>query len=763
MPRVSNGLSLVALATSIAFAGTSPVWAQAAASPPVETAEPAVVDIVVTAQRRAERVNDIPMTISAFSGQQLARMGVTQPEDLAKVVPGLVYTKSSYGSPVYTLRGVGFYDYSLAATPAVTVYVDEVPLPFSRMASFAGLDVARVEVLKGPQGTLYGVNSTGGAVNFIAEAPSRDFHVGGTLSYGRFNEIELKSYVGGPISSSLLARLSLSYQRADDWQRSYTRRDSNGRKNVKQARLLLNWAPTDRLTMVLNANGGNDKSDAQAGQFQGISPIQPTNTTVLTRFPALYNYPIAPDNARAADFDIGRSLRINNRQWQVALTGKYDLTDDIQFTSISSFVKFIEDQPIEADGTPFLNTGGTLAGNIKSFYQELRLQGTLVGGLNWIVGGNYEHDRMVELQNAILTQSSIGSYSINQSDQKNTSKAVYGRVEYAFAGGLSVFGGVRYTDQSRTFAGCTRAGDQATATRYTTLQGLPIAIGACATKLADGTLGVFRTRLAENNVSWTAGARYKINADTMLYATISRGYKGGSFPIVGALTPVSYRPVRQENILAYEAGYKVALADRVVQLNGAAFYYDYTNKQVCGKFIDPVSGFAAGALTTVPKSEVYGAEAQLTIRPSRALTLGVEGTYTKAKIKGSFVNFDFFGRLANFGGQPLPFSPKWSLVSHINYETDINADWKLVAGANARYQSRANAALGNLPQADIKSYATLDLRLGVAKQDDRLGISIYGRNVTNTYYWTNVNAVIDTITRYSAMPATYGVMLGYRY
>ena len=788
MAVFGNRPSLQALAVALAFAGGGAAQSHDAQVPNSSAAEAATQstdpaapsrdairqqpqkdanilpgDIVVTAQKRAERVNEIPMTISAFSGEQLAKMGVTQPEDLAKVVPSLVYTKSSYGAPVYTLRGVGFYDYSLAATPAVALYVDEVPLPFSRMGSFAGLDVSRVEVLKGPQGTLYGVNSTGGAINFIANQPTPDLHAGADISFARFNDVLARGYVSGPLSSTLSARLSASFERADDWQYSYTRSATNGSKNILQARLLLEWRPTNRFTLVLNGNGGYDRSESQAGQFEGISPILPTNTTVKTRFPDLYNYRIAPRNARAADFDIGRSLKINNRQWQAAATAKYDASDAVQFTSITSIIKYLEDQPIEADGTTFLNTGGTLSGSINSFYQELRLQGTALGGLNWIIGGNYEHDRMSELQIAILTQSSIGSYSINKSDQTNSVKAGYGRLEYDFGGGFSAFGGIRYTDQTRTFSGCTRPGDQATATRYSTLQGVPIAIGACATKLPDGTLGVYHTSLREDNISWTAGARYKLGRDSMIYATVGRGYKGGSFPIVGALTVASYRPVRQEDIQSYEAGFKAALFNHTVQLNGAGFYYDYTNKQVRGKFIDPVSGFAAGALTTVPKSEIYGAEMQLTVRPAEGLSMSVESTYAHSKIKGSFTNFDFFGRLGNFGGESLPFSPKWSVIGHVNYDTPIDSRWNLFAGADFRYQSKSNSALGALPEANIKKYATVDLRIGVKSANDRLSMSVWGRNVTNAYYWTNVNAVIDTVTRYAAMPATYGITVGYRY
>ncbi|HKR46405.1 MAG TPA: TonB-dependent receptor plug domain-containing protein, partial [Paraburkholderia sp.] len=207
-------------------------------------------EIVVTAQKKAETANRVGMSITALSEDTLAKRGVVTTADLAKVVPGFSYSNALYGTPVYTLRGMGFNDTSSAAAPAVALYVDEVPLPFPILASIAPIDVERVEVLKGPQGTLFGQNSTGGAINYIAAKPTDMFQAGGTFTYGRFNDALTEAFVSGPISSTLKGRLAVSGETGGDWQRSYTRSDGLGEKRKLSVRPLLNWNPTEKLALM---------------------------------------------------------------------------------------------------------------------------------------------------------------------------------------------------------------------------------------------------------------------------------------------------------------------------------------------------------------------------------------------------------------------------------------------------------------------------------------------------------------------------------
>ncbi len=221
--------------------------ALAQAPPTKESPEGELQEIVVTAQKRAENINDVPLSIATASGDELRERGIYDPTQLEVLAPGFSYQKSSYGVPVFSLRGVGFYDTTQGVTPAVAVYVDQIPLPYSAMTRGAGLDVERVEVLKGPQGTLFGQNSTGGAVNYIAAKPRDSLGYGTTVDYGRFNALNFEGYLTGPLTSTLRARVAVRVEHQDDRQFSYTRNATLGRKEYRAARLLLDWDPISAL------------------------------------------------------------------------------------------------------------------------------------------------------------------------------------------------------------------------------------------------------------------------------------------------------------------------------------------------------------------------------------------------------------------------------------------------------------------------------------------------------------------------------------
>ena len=177
-----------------------------------------IEEIVVTAQKREESINDVGMSIQATTGEQLQDLGITDAFDLYKVVAGFSSNVNYAGTAIYTIRGVGFQENSLATSPTVSVYLDEAPLQFSPMTRGASLDVQRVEALKGPQGTLFGQNATGGAVNFIANKPTSEFEAGVTVSYGQFDAIDIDGYVSGPLNDAWSYRLAMRSQTSGDWQ-----------------------------------------------------------------------------------------------------------------------------------------------------------------------------------------------------------------------------------------------------------------------------------------------------------------------------------------------------------------------------------------------------------------------------------------------------------------------------------------------------------------------------------------------------------------
>ena len=201
-------------------------------------------EITVTANKRSQSINDVGMSITALSGDSLETLGVNSPLDLGKVVPGLTVQPSPLSSPVYTLRGVGFYESTLSAAPTVVVYQDEVAVPFSAETRGIAFDVERVEVLKGPQGTVFGSNTTGGAINYVANKPTDHFETGVEGTFGRFNTLDATAYVSGPINDTLKARLAVRGVDSGDWQYDYVRSGATlGAQRQVDVRLITDWRP----------------------------------------------------------------------------------------------------------------------------------------------------------------------------------------------------------------------------------------------------------------------------------------------------------------------------------------------------------------------------------------------------------------------------------------------------------------------------------------------------------------------------------------
>ncbi|MGE4322141.1 MAG: TonB-dependent receptor [Sphingobium sp.] len=736
-------------------------------------------EIVVTAQKREQALSDVPMSVSAATGDQLIKQGVTSAADLGRIVPGFSYVESASSTPIYSLRGVGFNDTTVGARPTVSVYLDEAPLTFSVMSVGAQLDLERVEVLKGPQGTLFGQNATGGAINYIAAKPTTTFKAGFDASYGRFDTADVQGFVSGPITDTLSVRVAGRVLMGGDWQKSYTRDDSLGERYMRQGRIMLDWQPTDRLKVSLNVNGFVDKSDTPASQLIGLVIQSPANVGYV---PDLISYPLAPEKARAADWTPGIDYARNNRFYQAIGRIDYDLTDDITLTSLTSYGHYKTDQTSDSDGTALFTWETNIKGKATTFNQEVRLAG-LTGGLNWLVGASYARDKTFE-DDFVPHPYSTGAYAslphgITSSTgyrgaQDFKTRAVFGNLDYDLSDMFTLHAGARYTKTKLAYDSCNTGYAESIQSytnffnHYRAQIGLaPITTADfqnnCISIDANFYPGSIVGNLNEDNVSWRAGIDFKPSPDHMIYANVSRGYKSGSAPVSPSLLQSQFAPVTQEKLTAYELGFKSSFG-RAIQINGAAFYYDYRDKQLKGRIATVPNIFGPlEALVNVPKSSITGGELQVLLRPAPGLTLNAGGTYLKTKIRGDFVNYTVLAQQANFRGEPFPYTPKWQGTADINYEFDISDDLEMFAGANVSYRSGTNASFGNAELLDIDAYALLDLRAGVQTRDGRWTLTAFGNNVTDKYYWTNVAKITDTVRRLPGMPATYGLRFSYRF
>lgn len=809
----------ICLLPSVAYAD-----APAAPAPATATKDAPIEEIVVTAQKRTEKLSNVGMTITAVTGEQLVSRGVKDVTDLTKIEPSLQYTKSNNGLPVYTIRGVGFYDQSLASASTVSLYLDEQPFAFAALSKGALLDLQRVEVLKGPQGTLYGQNATGGAINFISAQPTDHFTAGVNATYGRFNAASIDGYVSGPLSGTLTGRLAARIDEGGAWQRSDTRDDSLGNQNFKTARLLLNWAPTSNFTARLDINGFTDDSDSQAAQLEGIrfsnpayiSPPGPNVPSYYLPNPANYaTYPKiiqqqvanqpAPANDRAADWVAGTHPRNRERYIESTLRMDYTASDALTFTSLTKYEAYSQHNLQDSGGLNVVDTNATILGHVHSFAQELRASGRLDGNkIDWLVGLNYSNDKGAENEQVpsydsgtFLTGGSIYSpltplapnffnqpftfFGVIHNSQTDT-KSAFGNVNFQITDQINIHGGVRYTQSIEKAASCSDVDSVQLSTflseladGFTGTTNQPV-IGAfqCNTFLPNGTQGIYNTRQVEHNVPWRVGIDWKPAANDLIYLTVSKGFKAGGSPALGASSSIQLQPVVQESLLAYEAGFKSLLLDRKVQLDGAVFYYDYRNKQFLGRIPDPLGIFGAlQALVNIPKSHEIGAEAAVTVRPVSGLTLEGAATYLFSKIDSNFENYSPYPTgpddTIDLHGEAFPYTPKWAFSYGARYDWTLNSRFSAFVAVNGQHQTSTVAAFGAAqadargPSFDIKGYGLLDLSAGIETQDKSVRLTVWGKNVLNTYYWSNVFYAFDTVARYAGRPSTYGVTINYRY
>ena len=772
------------------------VWAQEVASestkPGAASPNTGLEEIVVTANKRAQTIGNVGMTITALSNYTLERQGIKSLSDLASQVPGLTYAPTDFGTPVFTLRGVGFYDYSIGGYPTTSVYVDEIPLPFPAYTTHANLDLERVEVLKGPQGTLFGQNSTGGAINYIAAKPTNTFAAGINATAGRFSQGDVDGYISGPITDTLNGRLAFEHDFGGDWQHSYTRNDSLGAKDVTNARLLLDWQPTDDLKFLLNVNGWQDKSDPQAGQFTALVPQLETRGGASAVKPAVAAYPFAPNDPTAADWSPDHRPQADKRQYQVALRGDYNITDNIVLTSITSYVDYNSNQTLDMDGTSTDLFQYNDISSANSFSQELRVAGGEGTPFRWVGGGNYEHSHTNEATYQTYFDSTVDTVVGNgdgkaRVDQKFENYAIFANGEYDLLPNLTAKLGGRYTHSEDTGNECTSdAGDGTAIATYAYLYsklhpGVPFPAtkpGDCLNLLQNGQPGQFVDTLAESNVSWRAGLDYKLTPDVLLYVNVAKGFKAGSFPAIPATSYRSYLPVTQESLLDYEVGFKTKFFDHKLGVDGAAFYYDYTNKQLLTKILDPLV-HTTQALANIPKSRVEGAELEVTAVPIEGLYFSAGVTYLEADIT-KYVGINAAGVSTDFAGTPIPFTPKWQYVLSADYDFPTTSD-KIQPFVGVTLTGRTNttsivgSAVGTpilpgyrsaVPLANIYSipgYSVLDLRAGIEAPDGTWRAMVWAKNVTNTYYWNNVIPAYEAVARYAGPPQSYGVTFNYKF
>ncbi len=509
-----------------------------------------------------------------------------------------------------------------------------------------------------------------------------------------------------------------------------------------------------------------------------------------------------PEAARSADIGTGLGLsgplQEDNDFLGLKLRIDQELGETMKLVSLTSYNKFDRDALSDWSGVPYEILIQNAVGSIKSFGQELHLEGE-TGPANWLVGGYYAHDQIYDSNRTMLGQNAnvglvrfvgagllatpfnSGGYTLTEmsqafrtyedyGDMDTETWSIFANADWRLADTLKLTTGIRYTEDKQDYVGCSRdvngnmLPNVNVANRYlfTTAYGAtpnPITKGQCNTyNPTTSTFGAVVSTLSENNIAWRAALDWKPNTDTLLYASVSRGYKSGTTPINAASIARQNAPVKQEKLTAYEVGAKLSLADRKVQANVAAFYYDYRDKQISTYFADPIYT-ALARLDNVPKSKAYGVEGELVVRPVTGLSIIGNALWLKTRVD-NYDGTNAAGKPQNFDGAEFIYSPRFQGSVTVAYDTPVADRLSLNGAVSLRYQSRSNTIFEDIDLYKIDAYAVVNGSIGL-KSEDGWSVSIWGKNLFDRYYWSAVASNANTVVRFPNQPRTFGATLGF--
>lgn len=716
-----------------------------------------VEDVIVTARRTEESLQRTPLAVSAFSGESLERTGATQITDIQGAVPNLNIVQgrgSSNATNIY-IRGVGQPDALQTFDPAVGVYVDDVYYARIRGTQFDLLDLERVEVLRGPQGTLYGKNTIGGALKLVSRRPGQTFRARGSVAYGEYDMIDVQGAVSGPISDTLAFGLSALHSERGGYVTNPVTSDEYNDKNTDAVRFALAWDPSERLRVDLTADYSNDDAGLVIGQ--------PTNNLTTILGVPIY---VAPNPVPDFSFEatptpaLPNETRLESRG--VAMNVSYDLSDTLSVKSITAFRRLNTDDYIDFDGIALDVSSALVAVDQEQLSQELQLNYesgpvTAVAGLYYLKEDITSHQEAYAAD--LLGAAFFNSNFLRTVDDtlETTSKAVYGNVSYAMTDRLRVSGGVRYTSEEKDYW-------RTTSTFYDLLP-------------AFNATYPFAPPVAEyEDTSYMASLDYQLTDDVMLYGRFAQGFKSGGYNgrANSASESTEYAPETAET---FEFGAKTTAYDNRVRLNVAAFTTQYEDFQarVSGLDVDPITNLPAPVLSVINAGslEISGLEIEAVAALTEALTLDAQIGLLDAR----YVEFAD-ARFTNTGGsrafQEPAFSPDLTARYGVTYVADIPGGGDLTFGGVAKYRSRMALAVDNtavnsqveLPGMFQDEYWLFDARAVWTNASGRYTVGVYGQNLTNEVYKTDAqefSSVGNIRTAYYGAPRTWMVKLTARY
>ncbi|WP_337185253.1 TonB-dependent receptor [Phenylobacterium sp.] len=731
----SSGLGLMAVAV---LAGGGAAAAEAADQAVIE-------EVVVTAQRREESLQKVPVAVTALSSEKIADSNILSSQELDVLTPGLVTTTVNGNAQTY-IRGVGSQSTVLGTESSVATYVDGVYIASTSGAVFSLNNIARVEVLRGPQGTLFGRNATGGVIQVVTRKPQQEPTLNASVTYMNYETAIASVYGSMGLTDTISASLAVYGQ---DQGKGYGRNIFLDQKinytNEFATRGQLLFEPGERITVLISADYDRQRNDMGTNRqtLAGTRTIL-GGQRVGGPYDANYDFPV-----------FARS-----HQWGVSQDASLDLGFGV-LRSVTAFRRYYWNNHYDQDVTPARIIDVVRDEKTRTFQQEFLLSGG-TDRFDWTAGLFYFNMKAsiqpISTEAAPVSATNVGRFSQSDLD----SYAAYAQGSYAVTDALKLTAGVRYTKDKTTLNGALVA-----------LPGHPLAAGTILASVRD-------LDLSASKVTWRFSADYQVTPDVLLYGSISRGFKSGQFN----LTSITQIPTDPETLDAYEVGFKSDLLDRRLRINGTAFRYDYKDIQLVQVAPPPINIQtlnAAGA-------RINGAEFEvLAVPPIGAgrLELGATLTLLDAKYT-DFPGSPYFvpnpyaapppgvtcanpistapggntSCVTDATGKRMIRAPKWTLGLNADYIVPVGpGDLQLTANYyinDGFYWEPSN-------RTRQKQYEVLNLQAAYSPADSPWRFRIFARNLTDELYYSSVSeqAVGDLAT--AQAPRTYGIGIDFRW
>lgn len=711
--------------------------------------------ILVTARKREESTQDVATSIRVFSGEQAAELGIDQPLDVARQTPGL-NAKYAIGSenPVFTMRGVGLNDYSAINNPTVGVYVDDIFVPYLPMMGGQLYDIDRIEVLKGPQGSLYGRNTTGGAIKFISRGPTDYLDVDARVDYSSWQTLEAEAGIGGPLTDTVRGRVAVSStQRQGGYLFNRFTGETVGKQSRFAGRAILEFEPTEAFSAQLNVHGYSNRADATIREHIGfVDPVtgKRTCSAVLNGERGgctdLSGYVDNDGDPYTSDANFLYGDQVNSKSWGSSLTLNYD-TPLGTITSITGYDRFKRNLVDDNDSSPNIAFEFDVTDKIEVFSQEFRTVSNPESAIKYVFGVFFSWDN-VDSQSEQAVDKLFNTRVGVSHDQTTKSYAGFGNVEIPLGEQFSINGGLRLTYEKKS--------DRSISQDFATLG--PISA-------LNPTRGPFifsdkSMTIDQTDLSGNIGIQFKPNSDVMIYANASKGFKSGGFKGNISFNPAQVEPYGPENLYAYEVGLKSVLFNRKLMFNAALYYYDWRDFQAYSlvQLAVPVV-----VLTNAGDAEVKGVEAEVVWQPSRQFSLSAAVNYLDAKI----VKFNALSGGQNNLGNKLANAPDFTFSGIANYKFPIIGDnIEPFVQLQANYQSKVFFEIQNNPINSEDSYWLIGARVGADIDDGRWNVAAYVRNLFDKEYVAE-SRYVDLRTFPSSNlygePRSFGFAVSYKY